>query len=603
MKKYISIILSSILFAACVDTDLIPYGQTVEADWWKTKSDVAQIVTKAYSGMANAAVVNRLIVWGGFRSDELTLNSEVPATNNVKKELSQIKTMNINTDNSYCDWSSFYSVINYCNIVIDKASEVVELDPDYSEADCQLDIAQMKALRSLCYFYLVRAFRDVPYITEGYRNSSQPTDVPQTAPAVVLQACIEDLEEAALYIYDAQNFPLNNWRGRGYLNQDAVYALLADIHLWRASIYHSSNPAQARADYEACVQYSERVIDAKNNRHSSNVRPGQTQEENNDYPALASITDYYRELFIEQNAEESIFEIEFSTTNSAVRQMYYSFNGGSTHGYMKANGLFGTIGTTDDGNVFIQSYDTRRKFAYYSSTSEDSYDIRKMVTEQYDASDPSNSSYSWEGGLTSFNHNFIIYRMTDVMLMEAEALTQIAYMDGNSGVGGDDEENVGEDVENGDDNEEAEESEKPLDKAFKLVKAVNDRALYQGSGVKELANPSDAAGMTSLVLGERLRELCFEGKRWFDLLRYNYRENAKQGISTDYGKILADQTDYIENNSNMLTLMVRGGESSIRDKMKTEPYLYLPIYENDIKLNSALKQNPVYSSAGQFERN
>ena len=581
MKKYILSILSGILFVSCVDTNITPYGQTTEEDYWQKKSEVAQVVTQAYHAMASADIVNRMIVWGSFRSDELKLTSEVPAANRTRQALSEIKTANIETTNMFSTWGNFYSVINYCNLVIDMAKDVIERDPDYTEGDCALDVAQMKALRSLCYFYLVRAFRDVPYITQSYRNSSQEMSVPQSAPSVVLEACIKDLEEASADIYDAQNFALNNWRSRGYLNRDAVYAILADIYLWRASVTLGSNPAQAYRDYEKCVEYADMVINSKNDYHSSTIHGGQTQDETNLYPALADIDNYYQALFVDQNAEESIFELEFNANNTALINMFYSYAGTNyAFGFMQAPGLFGSIGTTNDQAVFIQTYDTRRKSVYYNTSSVDeSYNVAKMISETITGSDPSSYSRLRESGLVNFPHDWIIYRMTDVMLMKAEALTELADHEG---------------------------SEEKLQQAFELVKAVNDRALFQGSGVKALdfANYNTVDAMESLVMGERLRELCFEGKRWFDLLRMNYRNNAKQGINTNYDAILADQTTFIENDANMLNMMARTEEAAnaVISKMKTEPYLYMPISEDEVKLNGALKQNPAYSSSSQFER-
>ena len=583
MKKYILSILSGILLVSCVDTNITPYGQTTEEDYWQTKSQVAQVVTEAYKAMASVDVVNRLIVWGSFRSDELLLTSEVPATNGNRQALSEIKTANIETTNAFSNWGAFYSVINYCNLVIDMSTQTIDRDPAYTTSDNKLDIAQMKALRALCYFYLVRTFRDVPYITQSYNKSSQEMAIPQTPPAQVLEAIIKDLEEAAVDIYDAQNFALNNWRSRGYLNRDAVYALLADIHLWRASVTLGSNPTQAYNDYAKVVEYADKVIDSKNEYHKTTIRPGQTVDEENLYPALSPIEDWFQNLFVSQNAEESIFELEFSANNTALINSYYSYAGlNYSYGLMQAPSLFGSIGSSNDQYVFIQSYDTRRKSIYYNSSSADeTYNVAKMISETVTSEgDPSSYNKLREGGLSSFLHNWIVYRMTDVMLMKAEALTEIA---------------------------DHEASEEKLQEAFSIVKAVNDRALYQGNGVKPLdfANYNTIEGMESLVMAERLRELCFEGKRWFDLLRMNYRNNGKQGINTNYNAILADQSVQIENNANMLNMMARTAEASnaLISKMKTEPYLYMPIADSEMKLNSALRQNPAYSSSNQFERN
>ena len=77
MKKYISTILASLAMVSCVDTVLLPDDKTVDQDFWKTKSDVNQMVQGAYKSMLSADVMSRLIVWGDFRSDELNMVSQV----------------------------------------------------------------------------------------------------------------------------------------------------------------------------------------------------------------------------------------------------------------------------------------------------------------------------------------------------------------------------------------------------------------------------------------------------------------------------------------------------------------------------------------------
>jgi len=68
----------------------------------------------------------------------------------------------------------------------------------------------------------------------------------------------------------------------------------------------------------------------------------------------------------------------------------------------------------------------------------------------------------------------------------------------------------------------------------------------------------------------------FEGKRWFDLVRMARREgnNVK----------LVDMviSKYTEN------------QSTIRSKMMSVDALYFPYSEEELKVNSYLKQNPVY---------
>ena len=105
---------------------------------------------------------------------------------------------------------------------------------------------------------------------------------------------------------------------------------------------------------------------------------------------------------------------------------------------------------------------------------------------------------------------------------------------------------------------------------------------------------------------ERLRELCFEGKRWYDLLRYNYRH--VEGI--DYSRTLAEINDadepFVSNYSEMLNLATRGRgaeASGVQAKMANECYLYMPVPNADIIVCPVLRQNPVYKETSEYEKN
>ena len=229
--------------SSCVDTIILPEDKTVDEDFWKSKSDVQLMVNGAYLSMMNSPVIMRLVVWGDLRSDELAPVSNITGT--TMEDMIEINLANTQPDNEFATWESIYSVINNCNIVLAKAEQVMDEDPSYTRGDYLADCSQMLALRSLCYFYLVRNFRDVPYITEAFMSSNQDRNVPQSSPAVVLQGCIDDLKEAEANAISASAF--TDWRRVGYLTRDGIDALLADIYLWRGSVTHNAD------DYEQAM--------------------------------------------------------------------------------------------------------------------------------------------------------------------------------------------------------------------------------------------------------------------------------------------------------------------------------------------------------------
>lgn len=568
---------------SCVDTIILPYDKTVDEDFWKSKSDVSLMVNGAYKQMLNSDLIFRLFVWGDLRSDEMTAAS-IGTTNTTITGMSEIESANIQITNIFADWATLYSVINYCNIVLEKAPGVMEVDPSYTQGDYDVDRAQMLTLRSLCYFYLVRAFRDVPYSEEAFMSSSQNLDIGQTDPSTVLANCIRDLEEAEPLALAPNAY--SDWRRTGWINRDAVRSLLADIYLWRASVNHDLS------DYQRCVDYCNLVIASKEAQHSETM---DDELKGTDYSHVLAAGDeafnwlFYTNYSARQDnadAEECIFVLQFdgnynSNTGLCMALNRYANNAASS--YMLASSIFGTLGSN---YVYEKTGDFRYlENVYDVGTEASGYKVRKMVAANSTRTPNPVGASAYPSAAenrayNNYTQNYIVYRLTDVMLMKAEAMVQLA----------------------------ADDSDIQLEQAFNIVREVNSRSLYTGS----MANDSlhwvqnnTKTQMETLVLKERLRELCFEGKRWYDLLRYNYRQ--MEGV--DYTTTLAQQNEegraFVSNSKSMLDLLVRkysSGGSAVAAKMSTEPYLYMPVLEGQMKVNPNLKQNPVYSSANQYEK-
>jgi hypothetical protein len=134
--------------------------------------------------------------------------------------------------------------------------------------------------------------------------------------------------------------------------------------------------------------------------------------------------------------------------------------------------------------------------------------------------------------------------------------------------------------------------------AFAICKFVNDRALSdanKGSYAMKYSVYRDK--MEELVLAERARELCFEGKRWFDLMRYNYRHTETKA---DLTKKLTES--YVTNSDVFFDLALRkyAVPTAMKAKMRDERYLYMPINQDEVEINTSLVQNPVYKSSSKY---
>ena len=584
MKKYLSMILAAGLMSACMDMELLPNDKTVDEDFWQSKSDVALMVNGAYKQFSSTEVQKRLIVWGGFRSDELLLNSGVPASDGTYIALNQIQEVNIETTNTFSDWSSLYSVINYCNIVLEKAKAVMDIDPNYAEGDYLADRSQMLSLRALCYFYLVRTFRDVPYTTTAYMSSSQGMQVNQLPPTEVLQLCIDDLLEAEK---NALSPRMNGWKRVGWITKDAIQSILADIYLWRGSVLHNN------ADYQACVDYCNKVIESKKSQHIVT----DVVSEKLDYPLTIGGRAFV-DLYVTQNAEESIFEMQFSganstSTNTGLAQMYYEYKKNGKNAYLQAALNFGSVKNSSEPDaleaIYTNQYDCRYWNNCYSVGDDKSsqFNIRKgtATSAWFSNSLPTSGDNSTAVRTYDyFDQNFIVYRLADIMLMKAEALVALA---NNSG-----EVTSEEDTE--DTNLNAERLTEALDLVNQVYKRSLDESQWSASLYKDYKK-NDPAVMEKLVLQERFRELCFEGKRWYDILRYNYRH---QETPCNYSTLMVEQGSYMKNYQEFLDIVGRKYDNgaSRTNKMKEEPRLYLPVPHNDIiTCRGWLRQNPMYT--------
>ena len=571
---------AAVMMASCVDTVILPDDKTVDEDFWKSKSDVQLMVNGAYQSMLSNDVITRLIVWGDLRSDELIPASSITGT--TAEDLIEINLANTQPDNEFATWGSLYTVINNCNIVLKKAAEVMDEDPSYTQGDYLADCSQMLALRSLCYFYLVRNFRDVPYITEAFMSSDQERNVPQSAPSVVLEGCINDLQQAEQNAISASAY--NDWRRVGYFTRDGIQALLADIYLWRASVTHSS------ADYEQAVAYCDKVIESKKRQHVK----GRFEVEEKEYP-LEDGQLAFSSIFVEQNAEESILELQFNGQENYVGNNYRGNQGicqsychcaanNTSIPFLYASGLFNTVNASNSP-VYSETDKTTNDYRRFNNTyfldvtvgDFTCVRVRKFVTTQTSilsntvATDPSVSR-----AYTAYSQNYPVYRLSDVMLMKAEALTALASDDADVA---------------------------RLHPAFDLVKAVNLRSkVAESDSLSWDGYNSGIAAVEELVLRERLRELCFEGKRWYDLMRYNYRH--VEGV--DYNTMLADQENFVTTNTDMLNLVARKLDSkgsAVAAKLSTEPRLYMPVPLADLKICPVLRQNPAYSSTDDYSKN
>ena len=570
-------VFGGLALTGCSDfLEIEPQNEIILEKFWNEKADVDAIIAGCYSGMQSENVIKRMMVWGEFRSDNIGPGSNVSSDGSLEKILKE----NIDAKNGYTSWTDFYSVINRCNTVIKYAPGVAANDPAYTESELQANIAEMVALRSLSYFYLIRAFRDVPFSRVAYTDDDQTMDLPATKFNDVLDSLIYDLE--SVQNFAVKRYPVTKELYQtGRITQDAIHALLCELYLWKK-------------DYANCVRYADMVIDAKKaiyeenrlKRTNSSLSNDEDIARFNGFPLVSNSTsaNYYGDAYTilfgrdrnytDQVNQEIIFQLVFSDSPEGEGMMA---NGAVNSFYGNSNASVGLVAPSDyiyaqieatgqDRRVFAERNKKLDSRIYtnclYRGSGGDKA-INKYTTSTVDISTSSGTPEASYGSKYSRNQNgsnWIIYRLTDIMLLKAEALAQM--------------------VRDGDNPENSEYNRSILDRAFTLVNAVNKRALCQSqlNDTLRRADYTTKGDMETLVLQERQRELMFEGKRWFDLVRLSQRNGNTQVLTS---AALSKATT---------------GEGLIGNHLAKMDAIYWPYNLDEMKVNLNLVQNPAFSS-------
>jgi hypothetical protein len=233
--------------------------------------------------------------------------------------------------------------------------------------------------------------------------------------------------------------------------------------------------------------------------------------------SLENETDWFK-IYVPGNSKESIFEVQYSEANKETNPIYDKL-----------------LPTESAPKAYF--YDWVREELFLIS------DIR-IANGRYGPISKyillDNEGSGLRRDFSQKDANFIYYRYADILLMKAEALAE-------------------------------------LNKFSESQELINEVTLRAG-------NPSifieqSIAEFRAAILTERAREFAFEGKRWFDLLRFakrNWWENKNLVINILLSKASDEKRPIL------------------RGRILDPNGFYLPIPEADIKYNDKLNQNPYY---------
>ena len=597
---------------------LYPTTSITEEEFWNTRNDVNNVRASAYYQLTQCT--GKILAWGEFRSDNVELSDMSKANYRYMQEAVLQPSENL------YDWSAFYKGINFCNKVLEHGQQMVDkgTDPSFTNIEWQPMKAEMVSLRALYYFYLVRSFRNVPFVRHSISTDAEALVAREKAVPgqVIMDSLIHEVE--AVLPTAAINYGRNS-SNKGRWTRTSIHALLADMYLWRAGMVYNGRAkgfpvvnekgdtlttAQEKslatdlmkktishADYVIKQQMDEFKLNLDlNNVPQDDKRRAQTYPLIQSEASSSGIFDAgYSDVLGSSNSSESVFELQYdgvNVKNGVITEMFYgnSGSGGYKSGLMLANpSLFSKDAPVDPAKGYGR---TDMRFVSYTLRNDESAKTNAVSIVKGAAKSvfitfsgtalgditKSTGSYSMQEA-SSQSTNWPVYRLSDMMTLKAEAMARL----GGFGLPDYPERDTYRILDelfrrNNPTADTVAASSNLFCKRLRSYKAFKADDDKDGTGWKK--RYEDYGSPLKLAFNERQREFLGEGKRWYDIVR----ECEFRGATKD---VLSDWV---------------GLSSVVRNRLRSLWSLYNPIYLEELKVNGKeygsktgqLTQNPAW---------
>ncbi|MFC2136998.1 RagB/SusD family nutrient uptake outer membrane protein [Bacteroidota bacterium] len=469
--KFVTFFLIAIIALGCNEwLDVEPENDLIKQEFWNTKEDVESCLAAAYSALRGS--VMKTFIYGELRADMVIVNAGASFG-----DYARIAENDITSTNGAVKWTEYYKAINLANTVMYYAPIVKDKDKTFTQKLKNTMDSEMLFIRSLCYFYLVRLWKDVPLVLSPSVSDTVDIYIPKTSEHIILDHIVNDLKRASSIALTTEYIHQPTFY-KGRANKYAIQALLADVLLWSER-------------YDEAILYCDSII-------------------NTGLFDLESNSDWFNLYYPGNSKIESLFEIQFDDNLESQENPIY------TDLINELNVTSRLIGLFEETDIrFSGDYGPFQKLVGLNATSSDRNNNQRDV-------------------------NYIYYRYADILFIKAEALAEL----GN------------------------------FEDANYLVRQVAERA----GDVHVTALTYD--GFMNTLMNERAREFTFEGKRWFDLLRWAKKDKFSNK------KIIMDVVLLRATNAQMRAIL----KSKITDTLS----YYLPIHEDELLYNTQLEQNSYY---------
>lgn len=435
--------------------------------FWKTDKDALAGLLGGYSLLRDALTdENRYYVYGDVPANtyEITYTSDY--------SIHQLRDGSF--DGSYYgylenlqDWTKFYKAIAQANLLIKKIPDIPE--NTFKSGFKSYYLGESYFLRAFNYFYISRVWGDVPLVLDAVEDVAEAKNYGREKQEIVLKQALDDLDKAVAML--PQTPVTTNERGIRATKASAL-ALKAHIYAWMKN-------------YVKCEEVTRDLVG----------NPASF--------GLTFITDSaaYSKMAIGKSTE-AIFEIninyeqsESSKNGVGQKTLWAPFL--VTREPNNKDGVPWRVHPSTKNNLFWEENDLREKLWMYYDSQLDMTMLKKYANVIYRDADRQQDPY--------FSNNILIFRLSDIILLRAEALYKID--------------------REGD--------------ARTLLNMTRNRA-----GIGDLDPALVGVDFFYEVIWERGRELYGEGQFYWDLLRTDIAIEYFNGIfkdamhpgSTSYGR-------------------------------------------------------------------
>ncbi len=572
MKKYIfSALAAAVMMTSCVDLDLSPRSQGSSENWYSTAQELEYSLNALY-----APAMWYTECWRLWPTDRWTddWNQRTQTYDWLGG------TISTTWGEGAKHWANYYKGIARANTIIQSVDKAKE---NLSEAQITQYVGEAKFFRASFYTYLITLFGDVPYYTD-YMTLEQAYEMGRSDRNYILEQIYQDFDDAA----DA--LP-TSYSGAQRVTKGAALAMKA-----RAALFMN--------DWKTCAAASKACMDL----------------------GVYSLHPDYREFFLSKTktSPELIFalpasnELGIHSYDEAATRSFYPRNNGGTSVAQPSWHLFFAYTCTDGLNVEDSPlYDAADPFKnrdprlsevcvpFDSEFMDYIYNPRPSATTTLQVStgkQVKNNDTKVVSKDCSYNglvlKKFVdeewiddrltdgpmrIIRYGDVLLMYAESKMEMGQIDAS---------------------------------VFEALNSIRARAYKCGIGETSkypAITESDQAKLRRIIRNERRCELAWEGRRWFDIIRWRIAEEVLGNNAPIYG--LPGNAQVAENEKSGYWIFpkdfrphMRASSSIDMSDMQNYPkyftenqhsafvprqYLF-PIPENERVVCPKLTQNPGY---------